>query len=218
MLSFFFIYFLSLFAASLGNVGMIAFSLLNPFLMAGFYHLAFKADNGVNSEFMELFTAFSDVRVRGVLLQIGFIGLLYTFFFSQISTEAAEQFIDGKEVNGEALITLVFASILYQMFFFFAVPVAYFFHERSLLFVIKYAFLACLSNPLALTLFGLLAFLLSMATIFTLFLAMIVVSPMLMISVYLAFNDILKPEFEIEHKADDNDDDQGSGPDFKIEA
>lgn len=215
MLSFFFIFMLGGIASSLGPVGVIAYSLTYPFLLAGFYHMAFRADNGLESRFNDLFVAFSDARVRRVLIQLGAMGLLFISLLSPLQAQLQEALIKGEVVDGNVLLMYTGAHIIYYMFFLFAVPVAHFYHEQNFLVVVKTAFLACLNNPLPMVLFALLAMTLGMATIITLFLAMVVVVPMLMISVYLAFNDILRPEHTLEDK-DKDDDDNDNDDDYKI--
>lgn len=216
----FFIFVSMILASMIGIVGSVVFALAQPFLSAGIYHLAFKADNGVESKFSDLFVAFSDLQSRRVLLQLGALGLLFATAMAPMSIQIRQMLLEQQSPDGNLVALYMLAHLVYYMVFLFAVPIAHFYHEQSLLRVIKTGLLACLSNPSAMIMLLMLSSLLVFLSSFTIFLAMIVFMPLIMIVIYLAFNDILRPALPFDSEDDDDQNDQnnsGNGSDFKIE-
>ena len=202
----------------LGEFGMLLFSLIHPFLMAGFYRMAVNAKNGVNSQFSDLFSGFKDVRIRKVLLQLGLVGFALSILLSPLSPELKTAMETGVPLDMQTTLIFTVVNLLYSMLFYYAVPIAYFFHEQDFLVVMKTSFMACLHNLMALFVFLVLSMGLVMATFPTLFLGMIIVLPWLMLAGYLSFTDILCPDLPDDKNGEDssngNDDDDDDKQDF----
>lgn len=212
MQAFFFIVGAAFALSALGPVGIVIYSVLNPFLMAGFYHMAFRAHHGVNSKIQDMFVPFKDVRVRRIFLQLAALGLLVAALTAPLSTEVFEHIQNS--ATGKAADTdmgkiqlLVVVQLLYFMATFFAVPIAYFHHEQNIITVISLSFKACFNNLAAIVVFAVMALALSLMTFPTLGLAMVIVMPWLMLSSYLAFNDLIGSDIplDLDDKNDDDD-------------
>lgn len=155
--------------------------------------MALNANNGVTSQFKNLFIAFSDQRVRRVFLQLGGLSFVINVLASPLSMAIFTGVLESKPVESYLMWSYLAINLTHYLFFFFAIPIAYFFHEQNLFTIIKAVFQAILSNigPLAVLMMILLGlFFISMLTFL---MALVIVAPLMMIVNYLAFNDIMCP-------------------------
>jgi uncharacterized membrane protein len=209
----FFMFAAMLSSGLLREVGVLLFALVHPFLMAGFYHMALNAKNGVNSQFADLFCGFKDQRIRKVLLQLGLVGFAISMLLSPLSPDVLKAMNTGVQPDSQEMLLFSMSNILKGMFFYFAVPIAYFYHEQDFLVIMKTSFMACLQNLSALFVFSILSLGLVLVTFPTMGLALIIVVPWLMLAGYLSFNDILCPDLPDDKNGEDKSDDDNK-PDF----
>lgn len=196
------------FASGLHQLTMILFAFAYPFLMSGLYQMAFNAKHGVSSEFKDLFSGFKDDRIRRVLIQLAALGLLVSLAMTPLTSQLFESMKTGVPLPIETMVLMTGANLIYMMFFMFAVPIVYFYHEQNLLVVLKTSFSACIQNIPAMIIFGLLSMALITFSVFTLFLALIIILPWLMLTLYLAFDDLIGTDIKLDDKDDDDDNEQ----------
>lgn len=197
----------SLIAMMLDVVGIVLRSMIMPFFIAGFYHLAFRANHKVGSKLEDFFAAFKDKQAQAVLLQIGLVGVA----FSVMSLPSAQSFSEALAAQQQPadadVIAILTIHMIHYIFTFFAIPIAFFHHERSLAKAVLSSIMACLRNIPVLALFAISAsFISAAAFMLTLGMAMAVVMPWLMIVSFLAFNDIIGGDFNVNNDDDDNND------------
>ena len=198
MQAMFFIIASSLGAQMLGAISpifVIIYAFVHPFLMSGMYHMAFKAKNGINSEFSDLFIAFKDVKIRRVMLQIASVSLLVSLLVTFVGADNLAALQDQQSLDPGSALLFVIISAIYLMFFFYAIPIAYFFHEQNLLLILKTSFKACWQNIVPLIVFALVAMTLCLLTLPTMLLGLFIVLPWLTIAFYISFDDVLGGDF-----------------------
>ncbi|NQZ11463.1 MAG: hypothetical protein HRT35_30290 [Algicola sp.] len=204
MQSAFFMFAAMIASGLLQKFGMLLFALVHPFLMAGFYHMALNAKNGVNSPFSDLFCAFKDQRIRKVLLQLGLVSFGLSILLTPLSPDFYLAMTTGEQPDPQATLLFSLINILSSMLFYYAVPIAYFYHEQDFLVIMKTSFMACLHNLPALFVFSILSLGLGLATFPTMGLGMIIVAPWLMLAGYLSFSDILCPDLPDDKNGEDS--------------
>lgn len=218
MMMFFFIFASLLFSSLLGAIGMVIYALVHPFLVAGFYHLAFKANHQIRGDINEFFVAFKDQQVVRIFIQLGLLSLVVSLLTEPLTRPIVQAISEGTQADQTSIALLVLAQGSYWLFTFFAIPIAYFHHEQRLFTVLMYSFNACMRNIVPLLLFAFVSMLLFFFSfVLTLGLALIVVLPWLMITSYLAFHDIIGADLVLDspideqqserRSDDDNDDD-----------
>lgn len=208
MQTMFFITGIGIFGQILGQISMLIpllYALVQPFLMAGIYHMAFKAKNGVNSKFNDVFIAFKDLRSRRVLLQIALITILVSLMVSSLVGDNLMALSEGVSPDPGMALALLVLGFVYLMLFFYAVPIAYFFHEQNLLHILKSSFSACWQNAFPLTVFGVISSGLFLLTLPTMLLGLFIVLPWLSIGFYLSFSDLFGHDLPPDDGFDDKD-------------
>ncbi|MFT4929543.1 MAG: hypothetical protein ACI8WB_005677 [Phenylobacterium sp.] len=187
-------------------VTIILYAFAHPFLMAGYYHMAFQAKNGVDSKFTDVFIAFKDLRIRRVMFQLASISLLVTLTVSALGADNVEALKEGQALDAGPAFLYAIISLIYLMFFFFTVPIVYFFHEQNLLRILKLSFTACWRNIAPLAVFALMALGLCLMTMPTLLLGLFIVLPWLSIAFYLSFDDVFGDDLPADFEQVDGQD------------
>lgn len=181
---------------------VVIYAIVQPFLMAGYYDMVFKAKNGIKCQFGDVFIAFKDVRARRILLQIAMVSLLISLLASAMTAENLVALKEGQAIDAGSTLLYIIVSAVYLMFFFYAVPIAYFFHEQNMLTILKTSFQACWQNVWPLTLYGLIGFGLFVATVPTMLLGLLIVLPWLSIAFYLSFADLIGDNLPLDEDID----------------
>jgi hypothetical protein len=217
MKSIFFIIMLGIAVQFMGEASIffvVLYSLAHPFLMAGLYHMVFKAKNGINSQFGDLFIAFKDIRARKVLLQVAIASIIMSLLASLVMSDVLTDYQAGTPLSLDLIIPAVVVYFTYLMFFAYAVPIAYFFHEQNLLMILKTSFKACWQNIWPLMVLSICGFCLCFfAAAVTMGLGFFIVFPWLYIAFYLSFNDLLGGDLHLDEDLDINGDNNDQNDD-----
>ena len=208
MFATFVMFLVMLVSALLDIVGFVARAMVMPFLLAGFYHLAFRANHQVGSKFNDMFAPFKDKQAQTVLLQIGLVGLLFNLLALPSAESFYAAFSKGEQPADVDVYTLTALNAGHFLLTFYAIPVAFFHHERNVITTIITSVKACLMNLPVLLIFAISSmFLVSFALALTMGLALTVIMPWLMIVSFLSFSDVIGGDFTLDDENKDDDDD-----------
>lgn len=182
----------------LGIFGVVFDAVFTTFILAGFFHVAYRAKHQTASQRSHLFAAFKDKQIQVVLIQIGLIKLVV----SLLGVPNSNNMYNSLMANGTvAPLDLAFAiglNAAYFLFTFYAVPLAFFHHETRLKVLLLTSFKATTRNLPALIIFMFFAvFMVFLTVSLTLGLALIVVMPWLLIISFLSFNEIIGADSDL---------------------
>lgn len=182
-------------------VGNLVMALFGPVLNAGLMLALRQVETGGKPTVGILFAGFSSPRL-GQLILLGLASLLgMLLLFAAVGVPAVAMFGMGI-LGGEApdpaslgiglfLLLVIFAVLLFAWIalIYFALPLVLF-HEVNTGDALRMSLTATLRNWASLTLYGLMAIGLAIATVFTLFIGMLVVAPLLMAAYYRSYRAI----------------------------
>lgn len=173
--------------------------LLNPFLTAGIYKSIVAVQQQQSISYRDLFTPLQEPAFRAIFVCLAALNMLASIPLSLMAVRLMEQ-IEQQAVSGPLVFGFVISFLISWMIFAYAVAIAYFLQERSIVAIVQASFLACWRNIVALAFFALLSMLLIMLTMPTMFLGLLLVMPLLNIAFFLSFNEF----FALRVKADDD--------------
>jgi len=184
-------------------IGPIAVSVVFPALMGGFLLGCDAVRRGERLEVGHLFAGFQ--RHGGKLLTIGAIslafGILMLFvMFLIVGTSFAPFFLGGEQPSPEQVLDLLLPMLLavcvilalslpLTMAMLFA-PALVVFAESDVMAALKTSFSACLKNIMPFLIWSIAIFVLSILAAIPLFLGWLLLGPVMMVSLYLAYRDI----------------------------
>lgn len=184
-------------------IGQVALAVFYPGLIAGLMAGARKVKKNGELELTDLFSAFSKnmkpivtVGVIGLVLSLLVGGIMMLMGYKEPPMPASGQAPDiaalQEYLSTIALPILVGLALLIpvQMALWFAPPLLIFNPAMSAIDAIKWSFYACVANVVPFLIYGLVLVGLSMLLPFTLFLGTIVLIPVMIISIYTAYEDI----------------------------
>jgi uncharacterized membrane protein len=196
-------------------IGFVIGIVINPLIYAGAYIVAHKSDRGDAVRFEDFFAGFQ--WRTGSLLALGGISfamiVAVTVFCGviawQISGGDFSTLSDnwGALADGDApaasglselfltklvLIALIWLLILvpYLALMWFALPLIVLSNEMTIGRALKWSFVGCFKNIIPMTLYSIVLFILLLIGMIPAFLGLLVVTPLLMISLYISFRDI----------------------------
>lgn len=183
-------------------LGPLAVSLFSPVLLGGFVLGCDALRRGQRFEVGHLFAGFQ--RHAGKLVALGAISLAFAIVSAAImilivGTSVLPMFTGG-EPNPEeiasmllpmllALLVIMAASLPLSMAFLFAMPLIVL-RDSDVVPALKTSFFACLKNILPFLVWSLAMFGLYLLSAFTLFLALLLLFPVAMVSLYLAYREV----------------------------
>ena len=183
-------------------LGPLAVSLFSPVLLGGFVLGCDALRRGQRFEVGHLFAGFQ--RHAGKLVALGAISLAFAIVSAAImilivGTSVLPMFTGG-EPNPEeiasillpmllALLVIMAASLPLSMAFLFAMPLIVL-RDSDVGPALKTSFFACLKNILPFLVWSLAMFGLYLLSAFTLFLALLLLFPVAMVSLYLAYREV----------------------------
>ena len=122
-------------------------------------------------------------------MRIAALNMLASIPLSSLAVMLLEQHQAEQPISAGPVLLFVAGYILAWMIFAYAVAIAYFLRERSLVAIMQASFIACWRNITPLVVFGLLSLLLIMLTMPTMFIGLLLVVPLLNIAFFLSFNE-----------------------------
>jgi hypothetical protein len=184
-------------------IGQVVVAVLYPVFIAGLMAGARKVQKDGELELADLFSAFREnlkpiaiVGVISLVLSLIVGGIMILMGYKEPPMSAAGQAPDiaalTEYLSVIALPMLVGLALLVpvQMALWFAPPLLIFNKGMSAIDAIKWSFYACIANIIPFLIYGLVLMGLSMLLPFTLFLGVIVLIPVMIISIYTAYEDI----------------------------
>lgn len=183
-----------------GFLTNILIGIITPMLMAGFYYIAYNIEYEQETSIGDLFIAFQNKFVDFLLfwlwqflLSIGLmmIAAMIIGIFAAIFGMGFDQ-LDNISNLFIALLVLVVAAVMLPliMMSYFA-PLLILFHDLTAWEAMKLSLKACLANILPFLLLGVVAIMMLIIGSLPLFLGLIVVIPVLTISIYTSYKQIL---------------------------
>ncbi|WP_051685911.1 hypothetical protein [Rheinheimera texasensis] len=163
-------------------------TLLNPFLMAGFYDGIVRAQQQKPLTLSTLWQPLKDSQHRAAFIRLAALNILFSIP-SQLLIQQQLPLWQAGQADLLALFALVALAAINAMLFAYAVPVIYFLREQRLWPVLQASFMACWRNVPALTVYGVLSVLLVCTGPFTMMISLILVLPWLAISFFLSFRE-----------------------------
>ncbi|NRQ43819.1 hypothetical protein HRH59_14790 [Rheinheimera sp. YQF-2] len=163
--------------------------LLNPFLTAGVYKSVVAVQQKQAITYTDLFKPLQETGCRAVFVRIAALNMLASIPLTSLAVMLLEQHQAEQPLSAGLVLLFVAGYILAWMIFAYAVAIAYFLRERSLVAIMQASFIACWRNITPLVVFGLLSLLLIMLTMPTMFIGLLLVVPLLNIAFFLSFNE-----------------------------
>lgn len=178
-------------------VGPIAFYLLLPIFIGGMLYSAQQLDRGQQADIMDLFVMFKDQQNLTQLIILGLILLVTGFLSVMLVGGMMVASVDLGTVSNSGVVTLpsigmggffmaLIVAILSFMLFMFTVPLIIF-RKMSAIDAIKNSFMACVKNFPAFMLFMGIYFLLGLAVVITFGLGLLVLLPLMIATIYVAY-------------------------------
>ncbi|TXH60982.1 MAG: hypothetical protein E6Q84_03690 [Thiothrix sp.] len=180
-------------------IGALVLNLIAPLFIGGMLYAAQKSDQGQATDIMDIFSMFKDEQRRTPLMILGLVMLGLSFVFMMIVGGAMFASVD-LAANAEAvvmpsigmgwLLIAILIGILSAMLFFFAIPLVMF-QKMSAIEAIKTSFMACTKNFPAFIVFMLIYVLLAIIASIPFGLGFLVLLPVMVGALYIAYKHIL---------------------------
>jgi len=164
-----------------------------PFLSAGFYQCASRADQGETITAADIFYYFSHIASHRVFMRLAFISIVLSIPSSQLALEIQENLIAGEMFDVTHAILLVVLLWLNFMLLGFTIPAAWIAPETSILTLVKQSFHACWINAIPLTLYGLVLFVLALISMPIILIGWLIMYAVSTLSFYQMFLSIYQP-------------------------
>ena len=162
---------------------------LNTFLTAGVYKSVVAVQQKQAISYSDVFKPLQENGYYVVFIRIAALNIVVSIALSSLAMMLLEQHQAEQPLSAGLVLLFVAGYILGWMVFAYAVAIAYFLRERSLVAIMQASFIACWRNITPLVVFGLLSLLLIMLTMPTMFIGLLLVVPLLNIAFFLSFNE-----------------------------
>lgn len=185
-----------LFISLIGNLNPIAGVIalfMAPFLTAGFYQAATRAEKGESLNVSDIFSYFSKIAEYRIFLRISVLSLLFSIPITQVALSVQETLLAGSVVDFQTSVILVSLMALNFMLMAFVVPAAWVAPETPLLVLVKQSFKACWINPFPLGLYGIMIFVLGFISMPIIIIGWLIMYAVSVLSFYQMFLSVYQP-------------------------
>jgi uncharacterized membrane protein len=175
-----------------------------PFLSAGFYQCASRAEQGETITAADVFAYFSQIQAHKVFIRLAFVSIVLSIPMTQFAVSFAAEL--QLMASGEGTIDLVNASLMVALIWLnfmllaFAIPAAWIAPETGVLTLLKQSFQACWINVMPLTVYGLIIFALIVISMPIILVGWLIMYSVSVLSFYQMFLSIYQPETPIKKK------------------
>jgi hypothetical protein len=175
-----------------------------PFLSAGFYQCASRAEKGESITAADIFAYFSQIQTHRVFIHLAFVSIVLSIPMTQVAVSVAadvQAMIEGVGTidfnNASLLVVLMWLNFMLLAF---ALPAAWISPETDVLTLLKQSFKACWINVLPLTIYGFMIMALILISMPIILVGWLVMYSVSVLSFYQMFLSIYQPETPIKHK------------------
>lgn len=166
---------------------------LSPFLAAGFYRAASKAEQDDALSVTDIFALLSEVGKYRVLIRLAAFSLLFSIPTTLLADEIMVSMEQGVQPEFSAMLSFVILLAVNFMAFAFAIPAAWVSPESSALQLIKQSFQACWINVVPLTIYGILMMVLTLVSAPIILIGWLIAYAVGVLSFYQMFMSIYQP-------------------------
>jgi ABC-type multidrug transport system fused ATPase/permease subunit len=181
------------FLANINAIFGVIVVFMMPFLSAGFYQCASRADQGESITASDIFYYFSHLATHRVFIRLAFISIVLSIPSSQLALNIQEALLAGEMFDVTSAILLVVLLWLNFMLLGFTIPAAWIAPETSVLILIKQSFHACWVNAIPLSLYGLVLFVLALISSPIILVGWLIMYAVSTLSFYQMFLSIYQP-------------------------
>lgn len=167
---------------------------LTPFLSAGYYHCASKAEQDENLAVTDLFALLSDIGKYRVFIRLATFSVLFSLPVTFIAEDMMLAMNDGLLPPFEQSLMFVVVLAANFMLFAFAIPAAWVAPEKPALELMRQSFRACWINAIPLTMYGLLIAILTLISLPIILVGWLIVYSISVLSFYQMFLTIYQPQ------------------------
>lgn len=193
-------------------VGDIISMLVSPVLSGGLMMVAHRFHMESDAEFDDLFSGFryrlwpllqvALLYVAGmvamlalaIFLSIALIGLETIKLMGDMAQQTPDMIDPAMMINIAIVLIIIMVVMLPVIMMYYFAPVLVMFHGVDAFAAMKLSFMACCKNAIPFLVYGLLVMVLCILSVFTLFLGLLVLVPVLWASTYIAYRDIFLSE------------------------
>jgi uncharacterized membrane protein len=193
--------------ANLNAILGIVVVFMMPFLSAGYYQCASRAEQGEKITPADIFYYLSHIRSHRVFIRLAFVSIVLSIPMTQVAVGVQESLLAGEMFDFASVILLLALLWLNFMLLAFALPAAWIAPETDVMTLVKQSFKACWINVMPLTLYGLIIFVLALISMPVILVGWLIMYSVSVLSFYQMFLSIYQPEHTVTTDNVVNDDD-----------
>ncbi|NVK26301.1 MAG: DUF2189 domain-containing protein, partial [Gammaproteobacteria bacterium] len=167
---------------------------LTPFLSAGFYHCASKAEQGEKLSVTDLFLLLGQISKYRVFIRLATFSVLFSILITFVADDIALAIQEERIPEFQDLLVFVVLLAINFMLFAFAVPAAWVAPEKPALELVGQSFQACWINAIPLTVYGLIILILIFIAMPIILVGWLILYSVSVLSFYQMFLTIYQPE------------------------
>ncbi|MBU2916681.1 hypothetical protein KO505_01740 [Psychrosphaera sp. F3M07] len=183
--------------ANLNAILGIVVVFMMPFLSAGYYQCASRAEQGEKITPADIFYYLSHIRSHRVFIRLAFVSIVLSIPMTQVAVGVQESLLAGEMFDFGSVILLLALLWLNFMLLAFALPAAWIAPETDVMTLVKQSFKACWINVMPLTLYGLIIFVLALISMPVILVGWLIMYSVSVLSFYQMFLSIYQPEHTV---------------------
>lgn len=179
--------------AQMQPVLSIVFMFAAPFLSAGFYQAASRADSGEALQATDIFALFGQFGRYRVFIRLAGLSILFSIPMSLMATDVIMEMEQGVAPQMSTLLAIMSLMAINFMLFAFAVPAAWVAPETPVMTLVKQSFEACWRNAIPLSLYGVLIAVLVMISLPIILVGWLIMYAVSTLAFYQMFLSVYRP-------------------------
>lgn len=183
--------------ANLNAILGIVVVFMMPFLSAGYYQCASRAEQGEKITPADILYYLSHIRSHRVFIRLAFVSIVLSIPMTQVAVGVQESLLAGEMFDFASVILLLALLWLNFMLLAFALPAAWIAPETDVMTLVKQSFKACWINVMPLTLYGLIIFVLALISMPVILVGWLIMYSVSVLSFYQMFLSIYQPEHTV---------------------
>lgn len=164
-----------------------------PFITAGYYQCASRAEQDETITVSDIFYYFSHLNTHRVFIRLAFVSIILSIPMTQVAVGIQESMLAGEMIDfGNAILLLMLLWVNFMLLAF-ALPAAWIAPETDVITLMKQSFNACWINVMPLTVYGLLIFVLALISLPVILVGWLIMYSVSVLSFYQMFLSIYQP-------------------------
>ncbi len=164
-----------------------------PFITAGYYQCASRAEQGETITVSDIFYYFSHLKTHRVFIRLAFVSIILSIPMTQVAVGIQESMLAGEMIDfGNAILLLMLLWVNFMLLAF-ALPAAWIAPETDVMTLMKQSFKACWINVMPLTVYGLLILVLVLISLPVILVGWLIMYSVSVLSFYQMFLSIYQP-------------------------